>query len=557
MGVNGLLLALILVTPLIAGLFSLFLKTPRYALIMLGSVCFINISFMAAGLIFISLPLEVHLSNPLSFIISRNALLVNLSVYIAGGFMLFIGTRKKTDSLSKIMIVCSTLGLSLSSVAFFAGNFLLRYIALELLGLILAVVILSGKELWVNFQLASKIFITLKFGDLGMLIGILIMSSFTGTLDIQAAIEGSKGLPFHMLSWSLSGFILAGLVKMGAWPFYFWIERGKETVPKGLHWLFDVMVPSLGMYLLYRITPLISIYPAINSVIFYAATAFLLILAVISGLKVRKYLPGMIMNTTLAASAVLLTATGSSDAVLRLILINVLIRMLCYITPLVKKYQLVINTVLSLLIGSLLILNVWPLHGSLAANQFVIVLAAMVLTMLLLIHRTILSGGRKVSGIDTSQKDVKVYLSAISGWIFMYVERGFFHNGIEALTRFVIRVVSWIYGFFEIRLVELVTLFFQRFIQGFQRVNETAEDGVKHIFVQKGQSFVRFVSTFFETYGIDKGSTILGKSILKGGEGVKEIEERSFRKNLLWIPLMLLFLILFLILMPLLGSMIS
>jgi len=100
-----------------------------------------------------------------------------------------------------------------------------------------------------------------------------------------------------------------------------------------------------------------------------------------------------------------------------------------------------------------------------------------------------------------------------------------------------------------------MTSFFHRFIQVFQRVNETAEDGVKHIFIQKGQTFVQFVSTFFETFGIDKGTKILGESILKGGESVKRIEERSFRKNLLWIPLMLLFIILFLILIPLLNLM--
>jgi hypothetical protein len=261
------------------------------------------------------------------------------------------------------------------------------------------------------------------------------------------------------------------------------------------------------------------------------------------------------MNTILAASAVLLTTTGSSDVVFRFILINVLIRILCYITVPVKKYQIFINIVLSLLIGILLILNVWSLHGSLEPHQFVIILAAMVLPTLLLMQRALLSGERKEVTINLSEWDAKFNLSIIHSWIFMYVERGFFHNGIEIFTRFVIRVVSWIYVFFEIRLVELVSLFFQKFIQVFQRVNETAEEGAINIFVQKGQAFVRFVSTFFETYGIEKGSKMLGNSILKGGEGFKKIEERSFRKNLLWIPLMLLLLILFLILMPLLGSM--
>jgi hypothetical protein len=552
--VSGLLIAVLLVTPLIVGLFSLISNNTRQALFLFGSLWLINSAFMVMCLIFVTLPVEIHISELFSFIISRNALLINLSVHIACGFMMITRIRKADGSLSKALIAFSALTISLSGMAFLAANFLLRYIALELLGLVLAVVILFSNGFRDKFRLASKIFIILKLGDLGMLVGILIMSGFTGTLDIQAAIEGSKGLPSHMIAWVLSGFILAGLVKMGVWPFYFWIKGSKETVPTSLHWMFDVMVPSLGMYLLYRITPLVSLSLVINSVVFYSATLFLLILAVILSLKPRKYAPVMIMNIALGASMVLLSATGSSDAVLKFLLINILIRMMVQIAAPVKKYHLVMHASISLLIGSLLLIMTWQLYVRLAIHEFVIVLAAMTLIIILLMQRIFRSGEYKEAESITRKTNVKFTISAISSWIFLYIERGIFHDGVEIFTRSVIKMVSRIYWIFEIRLVELVTSFFHRFILGFQKVNEAAEEGVKQIFVQKGQAFVRFVSTFFETYGIDKGAKLLGDSIVKGGEGVKRIEERSFRKNLLWIPLMLLFIILFLILMPLLSA---
>ena len=61
------------------------------------------------------------------------------------------------------------------------------------------------------------------------------------------------------LGWVAAGFILAVWVKLGGWPFHLWSQPGRRLSLASQAWLYATVVPNLGAYLLYRVTPLLAL----------------------------------------------------------------------------------------------------------------------------------------------------------------------------------------------------------------------------------------------------------------------------------------------------------
>jgi len=57
----------------------------------------------------------------------------------------------------------------------------------------------------------------------------------------------------------VAGFILAVWVKLGGWPFHLWSQPGRRLSLASQAWLYATVVPNLGAYLLYRVTPLLAL----------------------------------------------------------------------------------------------------------------------------------------------------------------------------------------------------------------------------------------------------------------------------------------------------------
>lgn len=152
------------------------------------------------------------------------------------------------------------LALAAGNVAFLAGHFLLRYVALEVVGLLIAAAPLiaarqrpAGQPAGVH---AAWVYLVLRLGDAGMLVAILTLWSQTGSLAIDAALEGGAALTGMPRLWVVGGFLLAVAVKIGLWPFLAWIHSGEALDRLTGTWLYAALMPNLGLYLLYRVTPL-------------------------------------------------------------------------------------------------------------------------------------------------------------------------------------------------------------------------------------------------------------------------------------------------------------
>ena len=151
------------------------------------------------------------------------------------------------------------LALAASNVAFLTDHFLARYMALEIVALCIALALLVEVRNSVGSRLAWKSYLFLRLGDAGLLTAILILMVASGTLSIGPALEAGGALDAARLGWVVAGFVLAVWVKLGGWPFHLWSQSGQRLSLASQAWLYATVMPNLGLYLLYRVTPLLAL----------------------------------------------------------------------------------------------------------------------------------------------------------------------------------------------------------------------------------------------------------------------------------------------------------
>ena len=159
------------------------------------------------------------------------------------------------------------LALAATNVAFLTDHFLARYVALEVVALCIALAPLVEMRNSAGIRLAWKSYLLLRLGDAGLLATILILEAVSGTLSIGPAlelalssIEGAGGaMDGVRLGWVVAGLVLAVWVKLGIWPFHLWSQPGRRLSLASQTWLYATVMPNLGLYLLYRITPLLAL----------------------------------------------------------------------------------------------------------------------------------------------------------------------------------------------------------------------------------------------------------------------------------------------------------
>ena len=148
--------------------------------------------------------------------------------------------------------------LSVANVAFLTEHFLLRYVALELVGLsvVVGAWLLSSPKgnAW---QTVKIIFFNFRIGDVSLLIAIFLMVSLSNTFHIDqnfaiaALANPSKR---SVLNFAL---MLAICVKMAIFPLDRWVDACAAFPPILHRWFTTFLLPALGAYLLYRISPLL------------------------------------------------------------------------------------------------------------------------------------------------------------------------------------------------------------------------------------------------------------------------------------------------------------
>ncbi len=266
-----LILALIILPISLGTIFILFSRrlndpTPLYLFIL--NMLAMIVSALAAS--FSSPPLRLCFTwqpsaGEICLLFEKTSLLLVLLVSISLLLMIFIH-HSQTSVISSQQLGLALISISAANIAFLTEHLLLRYAALEATGLCVVgaslALSLSNKKTWDNTKL---VFLNFRLGDIGLLAAIFLFYAISGTFNISQNFNLSVQLPFTIRVVLTIGLLSAVWIKMAIWPLDFWAALCSSLPPVLRTWLVDLLIPSLGAYLLYRTSPLLLSSSSISS----------------------------------------------------------------------------------------------------------------------------------------------------------------------------------------------------------------------------------------------------------------------------------------------------
>ena len=146
-----------------------------------------------------------------------------------------------------------------------ADNLVFLYITWELVGL--------GSYLLIGFwyerrsaaEAAKKAFITTRIGDVGLLIGIVLLFRATGTFDISTLIHIAQngGIEQGTLNVAMLLIFLGAMGKSAQVPFHVWLPDAMEGPTPVSALIHAATMVAAGVYLVARMMPMFELAPAV------------------------------------------------------------------------------------------------------------------------------------------------------------------------------------------------------------------------------------------------------------------------------------------------------
>ena len=160
-----------------------------------------------------------------------------------------------------------------------AKNLLVLYFAWEGVGLASFLLIGFYWERQAAAEAAKKAFITTRIGDVGLLIGIVLLWRSSGTFDIQEIIHFAEGGGFDQTYLTVSMlFLFAGAVgKSAQFPLHVWLPDAMEGPTPVSALIHAATMVVAGVYLVARMMPVFDLVPVARDYVLYTGlvTAFM------------------------------------------------------------------------------------------------------------------------------------------------------------------------------------------------------------------------------------------------------------------------------------------
>jgi NADH-quinone oxidoreductase subunit L len=160
-----------------------------------------------------------------------------------------------------------------------SGNLIQLYLAWEGVGLASYLLIGFYWERQSAAEAAKKAFITTRIGDVGLLIGIIMLWRATGTFDIQAIIHAAEAGEIGMRYLTISMlFVFAGAVgKSAQFPLHVWLPDAMEGPTPVSALIHAATMVVAGVYLVARFLPVYDVALVARDVVLYVGllTAFM------------------------------------------------------------------------------------------------------------------------------------------------------------------------------------------------------------------------------------------------------------------------------------------
>lgn len=145
-----------------------------------------------------------------------------------------------------------------------ADNLLLLYVAWELVGLCSYLLIGFWYERQSAAEAAKKAFITTRLGDVGLLIGILLLFREFGTFDISLILANLDNPDVNGTALTASAFLLflGAMGKSAQFPFHVWLPDAMEGPTPVSALIHAATMVTAGVFLVARMLPLFEAVPS-------------------------------------------------------------------------------------------------------------------------------------------------------------------------------------------------------------------------------------------------------------------------------------------------------
>ena len=304
---SAIILLLMMAIPLLFGGLFVFLGQTA-----LRRSFYLLLALQTAGLVSLLLLGDLDFSTPLVFFnetitFSVSAISTILFLLCMAGLWLLAWQHRLPLEYfpARVHAIFISVALSAGSLAFYSGQFMMRYIALEVVGLLVA---LTAIVSFANLIPFGVIFLILRLGDLSMLAAILILYQPARTLDIDTMINQASQMPLKSQAWVLAGFLFAVIVKLALFPLGGWLQIARENKQFITIWISAILMPAMGYYLLYRIAPIIQNQPPFQNIVLAGASILLLVILLVSFLRLIPFTPFMLVNGVVSAMSIILAA---------------------------------------------------------------------------------------------------------------------------------------------------------------------------------------------------------------------------------------------------------
>lgn len=432
------------------------------------------------------------LGEPITFSITNSAIILYMVVLVILGNKILWDQEGEHAVMTAYQWALVNLSLSFGFIAFISGQFMIRYITLDIVGLLAALTVLSTFTATTGMRHFILIFQILRLGDLSLLAAILLANHITGTLEISQMIAAAVDMRPDARMWVFLGFLLALLIKLGVWPFGIWLERARHSAPRISFWISGLLLPGLGYYLLYRIVPVINsgvIYQNITVITALSLAVIMILVTALHEIRFERFVDyGSVMSCFVLAVAAYAGGTSSGGQGVEyffLYIIGVIIhRWLLLLvgesskrpdrvtehsgSPLLKRNTprglgLQVLTVVTLLFPVLLNYVFLGINWRVLPAGFSIGWA--VLTIIVFVWDVFLQRdpvmGKVLKNInpddDFDEAQHQGILLRLAGQINRTLESGILTDGVVQLTELLSRFADWIYEYVEMGLERLFT----------------------------------------------------------------------------------------------------
>ena len=303
-----------LAAPLLVGIVGIFANSKDRDRLGLGATLLLLLASIGLSLVGerqILTPFT-FMNTPINFSISQTGVCLHIALVLALALLFWLGSKSgRPTTLYAFLLV--QISLSAGFLALMSGQFMIRYIALDIVGLIAALSILNSFSDPTGLKRFIVIFQILRLGDLFLLLSILLTNAFAGTYDIAQMISTAAELPPSSRTWVFLGFVLAVLIKLAIWPFGIWLRYTREGAHGVGFWTAGFLMPVLGLYLLYRIVPIIQVEPGFQIIILVFSLGSLILTLL---MYFRNMIPNdrfLLMNSLIGCFALSVAAVPGTD----------------------------------------------------------------------------------------------------------------------------------------------------------------------------------------------------------------------------------------------------